>query len=313
MPMLFMGSTGPFVTMLQQALNLGETSLAALDEDGIFGMLTRQRVQEFQSQSGLVPDGTVGPKTYAELQDLYQLLAQIVLPVPPTEAAARTRIQSAALAAAANMGWTDDQPSTPVPASGRIAADYGDGTDFDGFGTQFRIGGATLATIHQVAGSPDASKCLTISSSAMAMYSANRVPPAAQRNAVDLPEWCGIFALYIYRVCGLKMPSWTDKPFRTTGGSRSCNGVTMASRIQPGDVGVLGPNGRNHHFVVVNVNGATIDSVDGNAGFVYQSIKKRQYTLSTTSIDEQGFFRTQTIVGNEAVSFASPRWDRVLS
>ena len=76
-PMLTMGSIGPYVTMVQRALNLGDSSFQPLDDDGIFGMLTRQRVQEFQSQSELTPDGVVGPLTYQQLADLIQAIAQM--------------------------------------------------------------------------------------------------------------------------------------------------------------------------------------------------------------------------------------------
>lgn len=51
-------SSGPLVKALQQALGL-------MPADGIFGAGTEAAVREWQRQHGLVPDGIVGPKTWA--------------------------------------------------------------------------------------------------------------------------------------------------------------------------------------------------------------------------------------------------------
>jgi N-acetyl-anhydromuramyl-L-alanine amidase AmpD len=53
------GDHGPLVVTLQQHLDLGA--------DGYFGALTEAAVRTFQRQRQLVPDGIVGPKTWAAL------------------------------------------------------------------------------------------------------------------------------------------------------------------------------------------------------------------------------------------------------
>lgn len=58
-PTLRRGHRGPAVASLQQ--KLGAVA------DGIFGAITEARVREFQRKSHLVPDGIVGPKSWAAL------------------------------------------------------------------------------------------------------------------------------------------------------------------------------------------------------------------------------------------------------
>ena len=53
------GSRGEVVKQVQKALNLYP--------DGIYGILTEERVKEFQSSHGLTADGVVGPATLAKL------------------------------------------------------------------------------------------------------------------------------------------------------------------------------------------------------------------------------------------------------
>jgi N-acetyl-anhydromuramyl-L-alanine amidase AmpD len=59
-PTLRRGATGPFVTELQRLLRMPS------DAD-TFGPKTEAAMREFQRQHGLVPDGIVGPKTWAIL------------------------------------------------------------------------------------------------------------------------------------------------------------------------------------------------------------------------------------------------------
>lgn len=53
------GSRGEVVKQIQKALNLYP--------DGIFGILTKERVMQFQKENGLTVDGLVGPATLAKL------------------------------------------------------------------------------------------------------------------------------------------------------------------------------------------------------------------------------------------------------
>ena len=57
--LLKVGSRGPEVTKVQEALGL--------DADGIFGLMTKAAVEEWQDKNKLNADGIVGPKTYAAM------------------------------------------------------------------------------------------------------------------------------------------------------------------------------------------------------------------------------------------------------
>lgn len=66
-PTLSRGSTGPEVAKLQAFLNRVFPSYSRLAVDSAFGAGTEAVVREFQSRSGLVPDGVVGPVTWSAL------------------------------------------------------------------------------------------------------------------------------------------------------------------------------------------------------------------------------------------------------
>ena len=68
-PTLRRGSKGGYVKELQTILNYNYG--AHLVVDGIFGSLTQIAVISFQKLKGLVADGIVGPKTWAELKREY--------------------------------------------------------------------------------------------------------------------------------------------------------------------------------------------------------------------------------------------------
>ena len=66
-PTIRLGSEGPVVRELQQALNKQYPSLPQLVEDGIFGPKTEDRVKHFQRLNGITVDGIVGPITWNRL------------------------------------------------------------------------------------------------------------------------------------------------------------------------------------------------------------------------------------------------------
>lgn len=68
-PTLRKGSKGGYVKELQTILNYNYG--AHLVVDGVFGSLTQIAVISFQKLKGLVADGIVGPKTWAELKREY--------------------------------------------------------------------------------------------------------------------------------------------------------------------------------------------------------------------------------------------------
>jgi hypothetical protein len=66
-PTLKVGATGADVNRLQYLLN-ANLPTAHLAQDGDFGPSTLKAVKTFQSQSGLVADGIVGPYTWKKLE-----------------------------------------------------------------------------------------------------------------------------------------------------------------------------------------------------------------------------------------------------
>jgi hypothetical protein len=58
------GDSGPEVTALQHLLVAHGENLTV---DGVFGPITKSKVQHFQGQNGLAADGIVGPKTWPKL------------------------------------------------------------------------------------------------------------------------------------------------------------------------------------------------------------------------------------------------------
>ncbi|HZJ57725.1 MAG TPA: peptidoglycan-binding domain-containing protein [Clostridia bacterium] len=68
-PILGLGSVGPEVEMLQRILFSIGINPGPID--GIFGPLTRNAVVRFQMDNGLVPDGIVGPETWAAIDLVY--------------------------------------------------------------------------------------------------------------------------------------------------------------------------------------------------------------------------------------------------
>jgi peptidoglycan hydrolase-like protein with peptidoglycan-binding domain len=65
-PTLMEGSQGDEVIYLQQLLN--KKSRATIAVDGDFGSETKQMVQIYQRNHGLVVDGIVGQKTWSSLE-----------------------------------------------------------------------------------------------------------------------------------------------------------------------------------------------------------------------------------------------------
>jgi len=80
------GARGENVRFIQESINLVRqvyTNLPALNEDGIFGPNTRNAVIAFQHQFALVPDGIVGPMTWAKLMEERAEVSGGVPVVPP--------------------------------------------------------------------------------------------------------------------------------------------------------------------------------------------------------------------------------------
>jgi hypothetical protein len=65
-PTLRRGATGDLVKAIQQACGVGQ--------DGVFGADTESAVRDLQRTKGLVPDGIVGPKTWALIDEKHEHL-----------------------------------------------------------------------------------------------------------------------------------------------------------------------------------------------------------------------------------------------
>ncbi len=69
------GSTGPYVTVVQSALNRIGQNYPAISKispvDGIFGTQTETAVRQFQQIFSLTPDGIVGPATWYQINRIY--------------------------------------------------------------------------------------------------------------------------------------------------------------------------------------------------------------------------------------------------
>lgn len=294
-PLLNFGSTGPAVTELQRALNMGGTFLPKLSVDGIFGPKTHARVKEFQSSNGLVRDGVVGPLTWEALAPLVKkaLEAGLDFLVPAEEAAARKKITDWARLEYGLFGWqAQDSPNplNPHIASQLCAEPL----------TRARQGGMHLAQIFATAGA-SAAACPTISAKAEKMYQSGHYT-AQMQNSIDIPNWCGIFALYCYRLAGLNVSPWPLKINVVMKDPSKAEFRTLAVPKQqplPGDIGVVDgmrANGKNHHFLVLEPGGPAFDTIEGNAGT--GNIKQGYRKLS--SFDPKNDY------------YLTPIWDRIL-
>jgi hypothetical protein len=252
-------------------------------------------VVEFQLSKRLVPDGIVGPMTWAALDTLSQTGPGAPPGAPPPSTAeqlARQQIVTFAKRQYQEFGWhsnTTFSPSNPRIAGARCAD----------AATRRRQGGLQLSNIFALAGGPNPSRCLTLSPQAEAMYARGNYSPY-DRNNIDIVSWCGIFALFCYKGSGLKMSGW---PLRYSigkpGPADQLRILQPSEQVQPGDIGIVSPGVRNHHFIVTEVSGATVSSIDGNAGLLMEIVRKDgQYSIPQVRASGGGFL--------------TPLWDRVL-
>ena len=285
--MLRFGSTGAPVMRLQKALNIDPQKDRTLTEDGIFGGQTQGRVQQFQGRAGTMADGIVGPITMGLLQHLFAVLDKLggggggggsggghdIY----EEVEKRAAIVAAAQAALLALGWQDEKhpPKERMPQiCTRFMNDETAGRE--------RQGGKALVQIFRAAGLPNADVALHVGAGM-----ARRRRPVdgvldecteshynQNRNTKDIPAWCGIFALAMVRTAGLTVPGWPN------GNVMANTGFTHIppAAVRAGDIGIAMKNNRNHHFVVINREGATLTAIDGNAG-ILRCIRQQTYTM----------------------------------
>ena len=69
LPLLKLGSTGPYVQLLQMDLNGMGGNFNNFGIDGVFGLKTQQAVGSYQDEYNLPRDGVVGPLTWRVLTE----------------------------------------------------------------------------------------------------------------------------------------------------------------------------------------------------------------------------------------------------
>lgn len=300
------GSYGEAVGLLQSALNLWPASKQPpLAVDKSFGPKTNSKVKEFQSGSKLVPDGVVGPLTWAQLEPLIQKIKQI-MPIPADEAAAGERIAQGAEAALAIWGWTPGDVYSPL--SPKIAAaKCADKSN----PMRPRQGGRSLAQMFAVAQVPGSyqTRCATISKDAENMWQQQTMAGTQWRNSHDLCAWCGIFTVYVLRIVGFSIPNgWGSQLqyvkeaqtafLKKTGGGSVYRLFTDPAQAFRGCVGVIHPSGRNHHFIVTGNDGGAIASIDGNSsGFGLDPDPKKKWDCKSV-ITRQRYTHKELRDGN---------------
>jgi putative peptidoglycan binding protein len=239
---LRLGSFGSEVKQLQQSLNLLPTQLQRLAADGSFGPKTHGRAVEFQKQSALVPDGIVGPFTWARL---LELIAQLVPPgtLPPgLDTPPEPADGNGSRADVVNFANGD-------AIEGGVAAKTSGGKDSTN-GRTFRMGHHKLLKYFRLAApnvfNEDAIQYLT---------TPGQLAPC--------PHWCGIFALWAVKSANVPVGTW-----KIGSGISSVSGFKQISKsnAQPGDVGYV-HHPFQHHFIIKEVGaGGSLVTVEGNSG-----------------------------------------------
>lgn len=317
-PTLTIGARGPAVVALQTALNRAmPQARPQLDTDGSFGSNTRNRVIEFQRARGLMPDGVVGPKTWAALAGAAVGApgappgfpppppppgqpptpppppAQNTAPpaAPPAATGAGAKIVAVALQEYQAFGWFGNTSFNPL--NPRIA-----GKRCSDPASRKRQGGEHLREIFAATGAPGSDRCLTLSQKAEAMY--GRSYSASERNNTDIVSWCGIFALYCCKQAGLRLSNWPLK--YSIGKPKATDEFRLrapSEAPEPGDIGIIHPMKENHHFVITQVSGNSLSSIDGNSGMLMEITQKTGgYTVQQVRASGGGFI--------------TPIWERVL-
>ena len=100
-PTIGRGDSGSFVVTVQECLQ-------CTPYDGDFGPITEGAVGDYQEQHGLQPDGIVGPKTWASLEQVYGLPPYPPALLPPLDQDTIDTITNLAAASEiARYGWRD--------------------------------------------------------------------------------------------------------------------------------------------------------------------------------------------------------------
>lgn len=256
------GSSGPDVVDLQNRLNaLG--AAPQLDPDGAFGGKTRAAVVAFQQSHNLGPDGVVGPMTWAAL-DAASGLTPVITTTPGTTPT------TPGTTGTTPGGTTTKEENPPdggdVPqASGQRAQVVSNALGEIGKAHARRPGEAD----------PDTGKTTRYGWSDLDRYfTASYGGKDGQYNKIlqddvkfyngksTAQSWCGHFSMWALKSAGVPLGNW-----KIGSGVGSAGGIKPIpkSQAQPGDVGYI-DQPFQHHFIVKEIDGNTVHSVDGNSG-----------------------------------------------
>jgi hypothetical protein len=231
-PTLRYASTGADVARVQQGLNLLPTVLPRLTVDGIFGAKTTARVREFQGTNKLQADGVVGPLTW-EL--LAKLLAQIGGGVPAVVHPYDALRPLVLMIAQKHMGSVDFL---------KLVNGRPKGIDF-------------IIEIFRVA----ANTTITDAAFKLPNGAWTQEPLVGGQHK----SWCGIFAVYCYRMAGIPV-SWNMVTGRPVGPlAINSWSPSFAAGIQRADIGAV--RKKSHHFLIESVEGGPVPrmtTIDGN-------------------------------------------------
>ncbi len=81
------------------------------------------------------------------------------------------------------------------------------------------------------------------------------------------PSWCGIFSVWAHKKAGIDLGNW-----QMGKGVSAFGTLKQTTSPQPGDIGYI-DQPFQHHCIITKVNGATIDSIDGNSGLFSEVIE----------------------------------------
>jgi len=234
--LLGIGSTGPDVVDFQSLLNVFPSDYDPLDVDGIFGPLTRERTQEFQSDSSLVPDGVAGQQTWDQLFS-QAIRTGDLTPLNRWQIAETARAEASAGGVFAKLSIEYDYDADlPLRWGYQKLLKY------------FRTSAPQPGQLNQSVFNED---------SIMYLTTPGELAPC--------PHWCGIFALWAIKTAGMIVGNWVV--------SKGISVVSGFSQIKAGDVdkGDVGYVHKPfmHHFIIDNVfvQGGVrkVNTIEGNS------------------------------------------------
>ena len=88
-----------------------------------------------------------------------------------------------------------------------------------------------------------------------------------QTAGATMPSWCGIFAVWAHKRAGKDIGSW-----QIGKGVSAFNTMQQTTSPQAGDIGYI-DQPKQHHCIIVRVDGNNVHSIDGNSGLFSEVIE----------------------------------------